>query len=145
MCLIDPIFSIENDISLTDIFHLQEARQKLAAREARRQFCWWGPVVNEIYRSKKYHFRLKKIGSIKYISFSIEKSIFNVFICETGSGYEIYVKKWSGTNIELSEMTISMKIYIFWIDLFHFLVDLSHFSCNPMNFLSYFMIVPLFF
>ena len=57
--------SIENYICLIDIFHLQEARQKLAAREARRQFCWWGPVVNEIYRSNTYNFDRTKIVSIK--------------------------------------------------------------------------------
>ena len=120
MYLIDPIFSIENDISLTDIFHLQPALINKIGGALRAPPIFAGPLVNEIYRSKKYHFRLKKIGSIKYISFSIEKSIFNIFIRETGSGYEIYVKKWSRTNIESSKMTISMIFYIFCIELSYF-------------------------
>ena len=120
--------SIENHICLIDIFHLQPALINKIGGALRAPPIFAGPLVNEIYRSKKYHFRLKKIGSIKFISFSIEKSIFNNFIRETGSGYEIYVKKWSGTNIELSKMTISMKFYIFCINLSHLLIDFFYFS-----------------
>ena len=71
MCLIDPIFSIENDISLTDIFHLQPARINKIGGALRAPPIFARPLVNEIYRSKKYHFRLKNIGSIKHISFLI--------------------------------------------------------------------------
>ena len=44
--------------------------------------------------------------------------MFIIFIRETGSGYEIYVKKCSGTNIESSKITISKILYMFSFNFF---------------------------
>ena len=62
-------------------------------------------------------FSIEKIGSIKHISFSIDFSY--LFIRETSSGYEIYVKKYSRTNSESSKMSSSNlhKITSWWVRL----------------------------